>query len=219
MAVLQAQSRTRTSSAEARRLRKSGIMPMALIARDQEPRLLQAPTKAVKEVLSAQEGLAKFQLALDEAKDPVNVVIKQIHRDEVTRRVTHLVLQEIKDNDTVRISIPLRFHGTPESVRKNAATLMRVMSQLELEAEAQNLPDAVEVDVSKMKSRDKITVGDLKLPEGVKALNVSAAVVASTKPTSRGAAAAADAAEADAALEEATEGAEAAAEATEEASA
>ncbi len=179
MATLQVESRKQSSSAEVNRLRTSGIMPMALITKKEGTRLIQAPTTALKQVISETKGLVMFDL--EEGKDKIRVVMKDVQRHPSTRRVIHMTVQEILSTDTIKVPVPIHIVGEPVAVGKKMATLIVPMTQLDVQAVVSNLPDAITVDVSDLKQNDKITVSDLVLPEGVTALSSPDAVVASTK--------------------------------------
>jgi len=177
--AIHVETRPKSSTAEVGRLRKSGILPMALIERGQGTRLIQAETKHIKTVLQSKDGLKIFPLALDDDRQ-MRVVVKQIDRDISTRRVTNIVLLEVRDEDKIKISIPLIFTGVPRAVEKNAASLITPVSALECQGQVKILPDNITVDLSGMKQNDRILLQDLKLPEGLSALHSPETVIATT---------------------------------------
>jgi large subunit ribosomal protein L25 len=108
------------------------------------------------------------------------VVLKGIQRDDITQAVTHLTVQQVRDEDKVRVSIPLVFEGTPLVVTKGDATIVTNMNKLEVEGVVKNLPSILKIQIGHMASNERILVGDLELPEGVSALAPAAAPVVST---------------------------------------
>lgn len=180
MLLLNASERTTNSSAEAKRLRKSGLMPMALITPDKETQMIQANTRDIRDLMKKIEGVPLFSVQVEGAKEPVNVVLKGIQRDDITQAVTHLTVQQVRDEDRVRVSIPLVFEGTPVVVTKGDATIVTNMNKLEVEGVVKNLPSILKIQIGHMASNERILVGDLELPEGVSALAPAAAPVVST---------------------------------------
>jgi large subunit ribosomal protein L25 len=178
--MIEVVTRPKTSSLAVNRLRKEGILPMALIEKGQGTRLIQAPVLHVKEVLSGKDGLKIFPLNLDGGAREMRVVVKEIRRHEVTHKVTTMVLQEVIDEDKIRIAVPVNFSGTPRAVAANVASLIASMSTMLVLAKVKDLPDSIEIDLSGMKQNDRILVSDLKLPEGVNPIISQDAVVAST---------------------------------------
>jgi large subunit ribosomal protein L25 len=178
--MIEVVTRPKTSSLAVNRLRKEGILPMALIEKGNGTRLIQAPVAHVKAVLSGKDGLKIFPLTLDSGSREMRVVVKEIRRHEVTHKVTTMVLQEVVDEDKIRIAVPVTYSGTPKAVAKNVASLITPVSTLLVQAKVKDLPDSVQIDCSKMKQNDRILVQDLNLPEGVNALSSPETVVAST---------------------------------------
>lgn len=178
--MIEVVTRPKTSSLAVNRLRKEGILPMALIEKGNGTRLIQAPVAHVKAVLSGKDGLKIFPLTLDSGSREMRVVVKEIRRHEVTHKVTTMVLQEVVDEDKIRIAVPVSYSGTPKAVAKNVASLITPVSTLLVQAKVKDLPDSVQIDCSKMKQNDRILVQDLNLPEGVSALSSPDTVVAST---------------------------------------
>jgi large subunit ribosomal protein L25 len=167
MATLQVQSREESRSADVRRLRSKGILPMALIVKGEGTKLVQAPQKEIRTALRSAGGAAVFGLTLDSGAKEMKVVIKDVQRDAISRGLIHLTLQEVKDDDVIRISVPITFHGEPDSVTKKKSSLMTPLVALEVFSKPADIPDHIHIDVSKMGENDKIVVSDLDLPSGV----------------------------------------------------
>ena len=107
MSTLQVQSRERASSSDVRRLRARGILPMALIVKGQGTRLIQATIQDVRSAMQQSSGAAVFGVTLDRETRSIKVVVKDIQRDTISRNVVHMTLQEVKDDDMIRISVPV----------------------------------------------------------------------------------------------------------------
>jgi|GEM_PF-1051553 len=216
MATLQLKTREDASSAGTRRLRRDGVLPMALIAKGGETQKVQADRVAARQLFHDITGVAIFDVEIDGGK-ATRVIMKDVQRDPVSRQVSHLTVMEIANDDIVKVSVPIVIEGIPVSVTKKQATLIVPINQLDMKAMVKNLPDQIIVDVSKLGANAKIVVGDLKVAEGVEFLHSDQTVLASTKQL-RGMVALDEEAEASAegAEGEATEGGESA---TEEASA
>ncbi len=179
MSTIAVTPREKSSSAAVERLRKEGILPMAVIRRDKTTDLVQAPARQLRTVLSGKDGLKVFPLTVEGGPE-MKVVLKQIDRHPVSRKVTTMVLQEVLDDDVIKISIPIVTQGTPRSVAKNQAALIKGTDSADVQGPVRLLPDVISVDLSKMRQNDRILIGELTLPDGVAFLTSSEAVVAST---------------------------------------
>lgn len=178
--TLQVKTREKSSSSAVERTRKAGSVPMALLTKDQGTRLIEAPRAELKSLMNDIAGVKIFPIEIP-GESAKTVILKDVQRDPVSRQVIHLTVMEVTDEDTVRVSIPIVFEGTPKAVTKRVATLMTPMNQVEILAKVKAIPDQMNVSVAKMKQNDRIVVGDLAFPEGVSPISSPAAVVAATK--------------------------------------
>jgi large subunit ribosomal protein L25 len=180
MATLQLKTREDASSAGTRRLRRDGVLPMALIAKGGETQKVQADRVDARKLFHDITGVAIFDVEIDGGK-ATRVIMKDVQRDPVSRQVSHLTVMEIANDDIVKVSVPIVIEGVPVSITKKQATLIVPMNQLDMKAMVKNLPDQIIVDVSKLGANDKVVVGDLKVAEGVEFLHSDQTVLASTK--------------------------------------
>lgn len=180
MATLQLKTREDMSSAGTRRLRRTGVLPMALIAKGGVTQKVQADRVELRTLFSGITGVAIFEVKVDDEKN-TRVMMKDVQRDPVSRQVTHMTVMEITDEDIVKVFVPVVVSGTPLAVSKRMATLMVPMNQLEIKAKVKDLPDVIAVDATNMGQNDKIVVGDLNLSDKIEFLNSDATVLASTK--------------------------------------
>jgi large subunit ribosomal protein L25 len=100
-------------------------------------------------------------------KAPIQVLIHEVDLDPVTSIPRHADLYAIEKGAKVEVAVPLSFIGESPAV-KAGANLVKVMHELEIEADPANLPHEIEVDISKLAAEgDQIHVSDLKIPHGV----------------------------------------------------
>lgn len=181
MATLQVESRDKSSSAAVQRLRNDGILPMAILSKTNGTVMVKAERKAVHDLIQSIEGLNIFDVKIDEG-DSTKVILKDVQRDPVSRRVTHLSLQEVSGDDVIRVNIPIRVEGTPVSVTKRSATLMIPKNEVEVKGKVNELPDEILVEVSNMGQNDRIIISDLSESYGtVEFLTSPETVLATTK--------------------------------------
>ena len=102
------------------------------------------------------------------AKDKT-VVIKEIQREPIKNRILHVDFNEISLTETLKVNVPLVAHGEPEG-KKEGGTLEHVMWELQVECLPTDIPEKIEVDVSKLKIGESIYVKNITAPEGVKVL-------------------------------------------------
>jgi large subunit ribosomal protein L25 len=90
----------------------------------------------------------------------VNAIMQDIQFHPVTDRILHIDFYQIFDDKEVSMEIPVRIVGNSVGVR-NGGVLRVVSRKLRVKALPANLPDFINVDISKMKIGAKMNVGDL----------------------------------------------------------
>jgi len=84
----------------------------------------------------------------------------------------------------VHTTVPIHLEGTPAGVQKGGI-LTHLARRVEVECQADRIPDSLVVDVSEMEIGDTLNMADLKLPEGVKILEDPAAPVVTVTAAER----------------------------------
>ena len=78
------------------------------------------------------------------------------------------------------MDIPLEFVGISPAVKDLGGNLVKVLHELKISAEPQNLPHSISVDISKLATfDDQILASDIVLPAGVDLVELPTEVVAS----------------------------------------
>jgi large subunit ribosomal protein L25 len=98
-------------------------------------------------------------------------IIREVQINPLSGRAIHVDFLRIDVNKPVDASVPLAFVGKPAGVVEGGI-LQPLRRELEVRALPDRLPDKIEVDVSALQIGDSIHIADLKLPEGVEALDV-----------------------------------------------
>jgi large subunit ribosomal protein L25 len=106
-------------------------------------------------------------LNLEVGSDKYLALIKDAHFDPVRRRLQHVVFQAIRQDETVEAEVPIRIEGDIPA-EKVGLMVLHQLDSVEVEALPKNLPDELVVSAEGLAElHDKLTVGDLKVPEGV----------------------------------------------------
>ncbi len=155
-----ATSRTEFGKGAARRERRSGRVPAVLYGHGTAPRHISLPGHEVllalrtANVLIRLEGLSGGSaLALPKA----------VQRDPIRGSVEHVDLILVRHGEKVTVDIPLTLSGEilPDGL------LDQQLVQISVEAEATNIPPAIEVNIDGMNVGHSVHAGDLVLPSGV----------------------------------------------------
>jgi large subunit ribosomal protein L25 len=94
-------------------------------------------------------------------------LIHEVSRDPITGRVLHVDFYAITKGEKVQVAIPLMFSGSSPAVEAGA-NLIKVLHEIEIEADPMNLPHDISVDLSTLVTiNSQIHAKDLVLPAGV----------------------------------------------------
>jgi large subunit ribosomal protein L25 len=104
-----------------------------------------------------------------------NVLIHDVQMDPVKYVPVHADLYVVEKGQKVHVEVPLTFVGVSNAVKNMGANLVKVMHAVSVEADPTNLPQEIEVDITKLENLDSnITVADINLPKGVELYHVNA---------------------------------------------
>jgi large subunit ribosomal protein L25 len=112
------------------------------------------------------------------------VLIHDIQKDVIKNLIVHADLYVVQKGQKITVHVPLVFTGVSAAVKSLGANLVKVLYEIEVEAEATHLPHEITVDISSLlELEDQILVSDLKVGAGVKILSHETDVVAiASKP-------------------------------------
>lgn len=165
MFTLNATPRTLTGKSAAPALLKEGMIPAVVYGPKQEALSLSLPLPEFKKIL--RDAGESSVLTLSGLGKDMQVLIHAVDFNPVTSVPRHVDLYAIEKGAKVEIAVPLSFVGESPAV-KAGANLVKVMHELEIEADPANLPHEIEVDISSLiQEGDQIRVSDIKIPHGV----------------------------------------------------
>jgi large subunit ribosomal protein L25 len=157
----------KVSGKKAATLRKASLVPGVIYGGSAEPILTQSDYNATEKALREAGHHSPVHIDIDGKKKLV--MIKNVDIDPVKRRLINVEFHAIKASDSVTAEAPIHLVGLGESAAEKASLVVsQVLESIEVKAKPADLPNAIEVDVTGLTGvEDKITLGDIKLPEGV----------------------------------------------------
>jgi len=157
-------------------LRRKGRVPAIVYGAHYAATPIAVPARAFENVLR-EAGEATLVL-LSGLGTPFPTLIYDVDFDPLTDRPRHVDFYAVTKGEKVEVAVPLVFIGESPAVEAGA-NLVKVLHELEVEADPMNLPPAIEVDLSVLKVvDDQIHARDLALPAGVELTTEPEEVVA-----------------------------------------
>ena len=171
--VLNVQARTAGGTGDARRLRKTGLIPAIVYGKGIEPKCISVD--ATEWQLLSRNELNILSL-VEDGKETL-VLLKEVQHDPIRNRTRHLDFQAIRMDQKIKAHVAVRpGHALPAGASAGGL-LEQNLHEIEVESLPQDLPEEIIVDVSGMNLGDIIHVGDIVMPEGVTAVTHADLVV------------------------------------------
>ena len=175
--VLQAESRS-VLGKKVKQLRRSGLVPGNVYGRGQESQAIQSELTEIERVFGAVDRNAVVTMSIDGTSETIPVVLREVQRHPVTRRLLHLDFYQVDLTRAIHSEARLALIGESEAVSMGG-TVVQSLESLMLEALPTAMPSVIEVDISVLEEfGHSVLVRDLELPEGVIALTDGAVAVA-----------------------------------------
>lgn len=147
------------------KLRNDGEIPAVIHNHGQESIHVMGPETELLGIYRAAGKHHPLNLEVGDAK--FLALIKDAHFDPVKRKLQHIVFQAIRQDEKVEAEVPIRLEGEIPA-EKVGLMVLHQLDSVEIEALPKNLPDELVVSAETLiELHDKITVGDLNVPDGV----------------------------------------------------
>ena len=157
-----AEARTEFGKGAARRTRREGKVPAVLYGHGTETRHLSLPGHELMLALKTPNVL----LYLDGLGKSSEIALpKAVQRDPIKGVLEHVDLILVRRGEKVTVEIPVRVTGQISAV--GDGMINQQLIQIPLEADATNIPQAIDVDVTDLEVGQSVHASDLKLPPGV----------------------------------------------------
>ncbi len=166
---ISAESRSVKGKGASRRLRRlADQVPGIIYGAGQEP---QSITVSHNYLLKALEHEAFYSHILTVVIDgkAEKVVLKDLQRHPFKPRILHLDLLRINANDPITMRVPLHFVGddVAPGVKVGGGLVAHLINDVEIRCLPGNLPEFIEVDMSRMELDQTLHLSDLKLASGI----------------------------------------------------
>jgi large subunit ribosomal protein L25 len=175
-AQITAKVRSELGSRRNQRLRDAGFVPGVIYGHKEAVVPVTLPKKELVGHLN--HGTHLFALALDGKSE--NVLVKDVQYDHLGIEVLHVDFARVDLNERVEVTVPLVLKGEPKG-EAEGGVLTQVMADIEIECLVTQIPHEIRHNVSDMGLGDVVHIKDLKLPEGVRALQDEDLIVATVK--------------------------------------
>ncbi|HZH71170.1 MAG TPA: 50S ribosomal protein L25/general stress protein Ctc [Mariniphaga sp.] len=152
------QKRDGLGKKEAKKLRVQGLVPGVLYGNDEVIHLTIAFSDLREFVYTPSVYLVDLNVDGTEYK----AIIQDIQWHPVEEQILHIDFLKVEENAPVKIGVPVELVGTAKGIKAGGKIKFN-LRKLRVKAMAENLPDTIKVDITKLNIGDSIKVEQMKL--------------------------------------------------------
>lgn len=161
--IITVAKRESVGKAASRELRKQGMIPASIYGLNEAPVSVAISAKVVARVLASDSGINSLMHIQREGTDlKRHVIFKEIQRNPVTGRLSHVDFMRVDPTHKVRIHVPIVLKGTPIGV-KEGGVLDFVHRQIEVECLPAFIPGHIDIDVSALAIGDMLRLDQIQI--------------------------------------------------------
>ena len=170
--TLKTHKREGRGSRKAGKLREEGLVPAVLYGHKQETISLSLDHKPLLEAIK--HGVRVVEITTDKGTE--NAQLVEVQWDYLGKDVIHVDLKRVDKDERIHVPVPIELKGIAPGVTAGGQ-LDQPLHSLHVECPALAVPDTIRVVINELQIEQAIHVRDLKLPEGVLALDDPDAIV------------------------------------------
>lgn len=161
--------RAKQGTGASRRLRNTGRAPGIVFGGEAAPITIELDHNALWHALKKEAFHASI-LDMDLAGTVHKVLLRDVQYHPYKPQVLHVDFQRVDDKTRLHKKVPLHFVNADESeaVKTDKCVINHVVTEIEVECLAMQLPEFIEVNLANVKTGDTVHARDLVMPKGIK---------------------------------------------------
>jgi len=172
--VLEASLRSDLGKGASRRLRREGKVPGVLYGAHKDATSVTLDHNDLFHHLE-NEAFYSHILTINVDGKAEQAVLKDLQRHPVKPVIMHIDFQRVSASEKIRMHVPLHFVGADVApgVKVGSGLVTHNINEVEISCLPKNLPEFIEVDMSKVELNQVLHMSDLKLPAGVELVELA----------------------------------------------
>jgi large subunit ribosomal protein L25 len=169
---IKATTREERGKGAARRLRRAGLIPAIYYGPKTGTLALSIDSFEFRKTIKGKAGenaIVNLNLAEKEEKTKKFAMIREVQVDALANQILHVDFYEIDLKEKVEVSVPIELTGKAEGV-KLGGVLQQIERELQIRCMPLQIPDKIEVDVSRLGIGESLHVRDIEVAEGIEVL-------------------------------------------------
>lgn len=158
-------------------IRAEGFVPGVFYGHKEATTPCVFPLVAFKKVWK--EAGESTVVTLEMPKGKVSALIHEVQVDPIKGQPIHVDFYALEKGQEVSVHVPLEFTGVSIAMKDLGGSLVKVLHEVEVKAQPENLPHGFVIDISPLETLDsQILAGSIVLPKGVTLVTGANEVVA-----------------------------------------
>jgi len=175
--TLKAEARS-TGKTAAKAVRNQGLVPCIFYGDGNEPIPFAVAPLALRSIIYTPKKFV-VDLEIDGISGTRSCILKDASFDPVTDSIVHVDFVSVSDDKMISVEAPVKLLGPSKGVLEGGK-LNQSLKRLRIQCFPQNLPEALEVDITNLGQGEKIRIRDLSF-ENITLLNPSDSLVVGVK--------------------------------------
>jgi large subunit ribosomal protein L25 len=168
--------RVKASNHDAKKLRRNGKIPAILYGMKKANTLLEFGAIELNKQIAITGEHGELIITIDGVDR--KTLIKEIQREPVDHKLTHIDLEEVDANKIIVTEVSLHFINE-DGVRTSGGILQKEKNSIKVQCAEGIMPKYITVDFAGLQIGDTVRAGDVKVEEGVTVLDDEKTVIAS----------------------------------------
>ncbi len=163
--------RAKQGTGASRRLRNAGKTPGIIYGGEAAPQLIELDHNSLWYALQKEAFHASI-LDLEIAGKTNKVLLRDVQYHPYKPLVLHIDFQRVSAKEKISIKVPVHFTGAElsDAVKLERCLVNHILNEIEVSCLPADLPEFIEVDLSKVTRGQTIHVSQIALPKGVTAV-------------------------------------------------
>ncbi len=166
--IVEAEVRTGSGTANSRRARRSGQVPVVVYGGGEDEQYLLVDQNKIMLQLNV-EAFHSALVQLHVGEDLQRAILRDVQMHPFKQQVMHLDFQRVSRKDKITMTIPLHFNGEENApgVKVDSGIMTHNMTSIDITCLGSDLPEYISVDVSALGMGEAVYLKEVQLPEGV----------------------------------------------------
>jgi len=172
--VVKAESRSVFGKGASRRLRNQNLVPAVIYGDSKDPQSIQLKHNEVVKHLENEAFYSQLLQVSVDGGEPARSILRDVQRHPYKQQILHMDFMRVVAGAELQLSVPLSFLNEEVclGVKQEGGIISHNENEVAIACRPRDIPENIEIDMAELKVGDTVHLSDLKMPEGVRLLDL-----------------------------------------------